>query len=519
MFKKGVLSIFFSLLIAAQLTITGSAKVMIEDVGNSIFPSNFMPAEGNVGALVIPVEFVDFRFQEDPGQTLEAMFSGEGTAYVPSVVDYFARASYGEMQLTPEVQPVVRLSGTRKSYSGDHAKLISDLLTVLTDRGVDLNEFDRNQDGILDGLYLVWAGRAESAGSDWWPYSDIFYFDFEVCGIRIGSFSSLSYELMTQDSQLRQYTAIHETGHQLGLTDYYANSYTSGTNAAVMMDRNEGDEDCFSKMLLGWITPQVITSSSYVTLQPASSKADAALIAPSGWDGNYLSEYFMAEYVMPEANQSNQPLSAGGGVRIWHVNAATSQWTDEITASMYRSDNSGNGAKLLCVVDAEKEWYYAEDGIDEGQTLLYSGESSGIEIEVDRIENEQARLKVTYFGEEPAEPEEFQANEPDDSVQDSEEDLTEAGENGQDADSNVEKPDDDVSDEEIGGEETDMTAGDETVKTEQEAVLEGEEAEQTKKKLPQAFPVLFLIGLGVLVYLLLKGDKKRKHKKGRKRRK
>ena len=66
---------------------------------------------------------------------------------------------------------------------------------------------------------------------------------------------------MTQDSLLRQYTAIHETGHQLGLTDYYANSYTSGTNAAVMMDRNEGDEDCFSKMLLGWISPQVVTSS------------------------------------------------------------------------------------------------------------------------------------------------------------------------------------------------------------------------------------------------------------------
>ncbi len=518
MFKKGVLSIFLSLLIAAHLTITGSAKVMIEDVGDSIFPSNFMPAEGDVGALVIPVEFVDFRFQEEPVQTLEAMFSGEGTAYVPSVADYFARASYGEMQLKPEVQPVVRLSGTRKSYSGDHAKLISDLLTVLTERSVDLNKFDRNQDGILDSLYLVWAGRAESAGSDWWPYSDTFYFDFEVCGIRIGSFSSLSYELMTQDSQLRQYTAIHETGHQLGLTDYYANSYTSGTNAAVMMDRNEGDEDCFSKMLLGWITPQVITSSSYITLQPASSKADAALIAPSGWDGNYLSEYFMAEYVIPEANQSNQPLSAGGGVRIWHVNAATSQWTDEITASMYRSDNTGNGAKLLCVVDAEKEWYYAKDGINEDQTLLYSGESSGIAIVVDRIENGQARLKVTYFGEEPAEPEEFQVNEPDDSVQDSEEELAETEENGQDADSNDEQADEDVAEEEISGEETGMTEENETDESEQEAV-QGEEAEQTKKKLPQAFPVLFLIGMGVLVYFLLKGDKKRKHKKGRKRRK
>jgi len=115
MMKKGLISIVLTAVILIATAVTGSAKVIIEDVGDSIFPSYFMPAEGEVGALVIPVEFVDFRFQEDPVQTLDSMFGGEGTAYVPSVADYFTRASYGEMQLRPEVQPVVRLSGTRKS--------------------------------------------------------------------------------------------------------------------------------------------------------------------------------------------------------------------------------------------------------------------------------------------------------------------------------------------------------------------------------------------------------------------
>ena len=503
MYKKAAISIFLAISLLVTLAIPGSAQVIIENVGTSIFPSNFMPAQGNVGALVIPVEFIDFRFQEDPVENLEAMFSGNGTDLVPSVEDYFTNASYGEMKINAEIQPVVRLDKTRSSYSGQHAQLIEDLLAVMTDRGIDLSEFDQNGDGVLDGLYIIWAGAPEASGDDWWPYSDTFYFEYKVAGIQLGSFSFLSYELLTENSVLRQYTAIHETGHQLGLTDYYADSYTSGTNAAVMMDRNEGDEDCFSKMLLGWITPQVINSSCYVTLESASVVADAALIAPQSWDGNYLSEYFMAEYVTPEANQEDQPLAAGGGVRIWHVNAVTSQWTDDITASMYRSDNSNAGPKLLSIVDPNTEWYGTSDMITEEQTGLYTGENSGISIRVDAIENGSAQLCVVYFGEEPAKPEKDEA-----SIE--EEEQTETEEDG--AVENSEEPD--------GGQNESSMAENPAEEENVQGELEFEENavfETEGEKKPSIGPILILILLGVLVYLVLKNDKKRKYKKRRRR--
>ncbi len=510
MFKKAFFSVILTAAILFGSATYGSAQVWIEDVGTSIFPSRFMPSEGSVGALVIPVEFVDFQFQEDPVDTLKAMFDGDGTDLAPSVADYFYAASYGEMQMLPEIQPVVRLSDTRKSYNGDHAKLIQDLLAVLVDRGVDLHDFDQNADGVLDGLYIVWAGAPTSAGSDWWPYSDTFYFDFETSGILIGSFSSLSYELLTEDSALRQYTAIHETGHQLGLTDYYASSYVSGTGASVMMDRNEGDEDCFSKTLLGWTVPQIITDSCYVSLQSASVTNDAALIAPLSWDGNYLSEYFMAEYVTPEANQSNQPLPDGGGVRIWHVNAATSQWTDDITASMYRCDNSGDGPKLLSIVNAVQEWYGTADVISEDLTMLYTGENSGISIRVDSIENGKAVLCISYFGEEPARPEMPEESAP-------EEDNQETEESQMDENSSARDEDQELSEDNTEGE----TNADAKKESEEDSSIEDHEKEETKisKKLSDVLPVVFLIVLCMLVYLLLKGDKKRKHKRGRKRRK
>lgn len=494
------------IMIAAIIPV--SAKVIIEEVGASIFPSRFMPSEGDVSALVIPVEFVDFRFQEDPVDTLDEMFNGSGTTYAPSVKEYFDRASYGEMQFSAQIQSVIRLSNTRKSYNDSHAQLIQELLEILDSQGIDLKQFDQNNDDVLDGLYLVWAGAHQGAGSAWWPYSDTFYFDFEVCGIQIGSFSSLSYELMNEDSRIRQYTAIHETGHQLGLTDYYVDSYTGGTGAAVMMDRNEGDEDCFSKMLLGWTHPQIITESCYVNLKSSSVTSDAAIIAPASWDGNYLSEYFMAEYVTPEANQNTQPLSTGA-VRIWHVNAATSQWTDDITSSMYRYNNSGNGPKLLCIIDETQEWYDAGEQILEEQTLLYTGESSGISIRIEQINTESAMLFVSYYGEIPAKPETSDVLEEEES-----DSITE--ENTQSEDEASDETSDEAGDEY----EQDVVEDSEAEGTLEQTgdEIHGQDTKWTPQDTSVVIPIVFVLILGFLVYLLLKDNKKSKHKRNKKRR-
>ena len=92
---KVILTFCLILVMILTTILPVSAKVVIEEVGSSIFPSRFMPSEGRVNALVIPVEFIDFRFQEDPVATLEEMFNGNGTSYAPSLKDYFSRASYG----------------------------------------------------------------------------------------------------------------------------------------------------------------------------------------------------------------------------------------------------------------------------------------------------------------------------------------------------------------------------------------------------------------------------------------
>lgn len=498
-----LLSSFFSYTIFSV-----HAQVIIEETGSSIFPSEFMPAEGEAYTLVIPVEFGDYRFAEDPVPQLETIFFGDGSALAPSLSDYFEKASYGKLIIQGEVQPVVTLPSGRQAYGKDHVEWIEEIFKILEQRGLDFSRFDQNQDGILDGLYLVWAGQPQNAQSSWWPYSDTFYWDFRAAGVRLGSYSSLSYELLTAPTPFRQYTAIHETGHQLGLTDYYASPTESGTGAGVMMDRNEGDEDCFSKMLLGWITPQVIQKSEWVTLSSAATTPSAALIAPPSWDGNYLSEYFMAEYITPEENQTKQELSAGGAVRIWHVNAATSLWTNDITSSMYRYQNSGSGAKLLTVIDLNRQWYTSGDQITEQQTLLYSGEETGIAIRVEEVQNGKAALCVIYNGEEPAKPETGTES------SGHEGQVTESSEMQQSEESHPEE--DPAEDSAVFSQEENR----QEESAESGTLQNGETAEEaeSKKSISTIFPILFVILLAALIVYLLLNDGK-KHKKKRKRRK
>ena len=78
---------------------------------------------------------------------------------------------------------------------------------------------------------------------------------------------------------------IHETGHALGLPDYYDYDDTVGPRGGVggldMMDGNWGDHNCFSKFLLDWMTPTVVSGGlNTVSLRSAGSFGEAVLFMP-----------------------------------------------------------------------------------------------------------------------------------------------------------------------------------------------------------------------------------------------
>lgn len=98
---------------------------------------------------------------------------------------------------------------------------------------------------------------------------------------KVGTFSWGSYFFMTEGNYQSlltgflpdAHTYIHETGHILGLEDYYsyANSKENPeypVGGLDMMDYNIGDHMAFSKYLLNWISPKEIIGEGEIKIKP-----------------------------------------------------------------------------------------------------------------------------------------------------------------------------------------------------------------------------------------------------------
>ena len=94
-----------------------------------------------------------------------------------------------------------------------------------------------------------------------------------------------------------------------------------------MMDLNIGDQDSFSKMALGWVTPYVVTDSCTVTIKPNESSGDCIVLADH-WNGTAFDEYLVLDLQTPTGvNESDASASYNTrpmyysypGIRMLHV--------------------------------------------------------------------------------------------------------------------------------------------------------------------------------------------------------
>ena len=121
-------------------------------------------------------------------------------------------------------------------------------------------------------------------------------------------------------------TVIHETGHALGLEDYYdTTGATGGFGGGTMMALNVGDHEAYSKAILGWIDPYiVINTDTTITLDEYELSGDAIFIAKD-YDGVYFNEYYIIDYYTPtglnEIAKGMDGLPSISGVRIIKLNA------------------------------------------------------------------------------------------------------------------------------------------------------------------------------------------------------
>lgn len=350
-----------------SLKAQGKSNIEIEkELAKRTPPSAWrgLPTTGSPKVLALLVDFPDYPHNaaNQTAADFNSKFFGDGdSSQYPyeSLRNYYQRSSYNQLTITGNVLGWYRASHNRSYYEGlgngpGQDALIEEVLNYYKSQGYDFSQYDNNSDGTIENIYIKWTGPDNGWSGFWWAYEWSFHdssytIDGKHLGNYVWSWYSRNDNVFTGTYSPR--TDIHETGHALGLPDYYDYDDTKGPNGGVggldMMDENRGDHNCFSKFLLDWITPTVISSGTQLkTFNPSGTSEDAALIMPSA-TGSPFNEYFMAQY--RKRSCGNDPSDyPTDGMLIWHVDA-----TLNASGTDYLYDNSYTPHKLLYLEQAD----------------------------------------------------------------------------------------------------------------------------------------------------------------------
>jgi len=327
--------------------------------------SYVLPALGNPKVLVIPVDFSDYTCSSLSGgcdgakARLEDGFFGERTETdtVESLTSFYEKSSYGKLHIEGHVADWYRSPQSAASIvsktSDDFATYLDETilkgaLKDVQSKGVDLSEYDTDKDGYLDAVWLVYSvhfdpdtSKLNDENGNFWAYTTWSYLEDTFNDCYTGTYAWASWHFMDEGGYKDHpdmHTFIHETGHMMGLDDYYNYDsqeegirMTQPAGALDMMDNNIGDHMAFSKYLLGWITPKTIKSSGDYSLDAFAETGDALIIAPNSYINSSSWEYLILEYYTPtnlfkvdsETSycDSYPKFYTESGLRVYHVDA------------------------------------------------------------------------------------------------------------------------------------------------------------------------------------------------------
>ena len=324
-----------------------------------------IPTTGERKLLVVPVCFTDSDKTSLDKKTIfiqNAFFGDTKYTEYDSVAGYYNKSSYGNIRITGEVAHWVDIgisSSNWTSLSTSH----SDASSIIAEKAVDyikannlvndLSSYDTNNDDNIDGVYVIYDhpfGDGDSSSSLFWAY--VYFTQKGENGLNndapyVNGYAWTSVNAITDSGEKNNNKAytnylIHETGHLLGLNDYYntkgSNNHYQPTGLFDMMDYNIGDHSAFSKYLLNWTSPLVVKNDVSFThkLSPFNSSGQTLLIPSSSYNNSPYGEYLLVEYFAPNGlNKCNEQFEYSSnernvsiykypqhyGLKIYHVNA------------------------------------------------------------------------------------------------------------------------------------------------------------------------------------------------------
>ena len=349
-----------------------------------------LPAQGEYSALVVPVQFTDDHFTQSELADLEIAFNGDAQSTGwHSVSSYYKTSSFNKLSLNFDIysNPVTMPKGSSSYETSDSAPQdILDYVLDTIDSSVDLSKYDTNDDGYIDAVYLIYSVPMdyESDESNFWAFVTWHFESDSYDGVKAHYYLFASVDFMYEDTEdsgseyaidglkLNATTYIHETGHLLELDDYYDYSEGEGSDKGLgnadMMDYTIGDHNVYSKLMLGWVTPTVVTSTQDITIS-SSTETGQFIMVLLDYDGTYFSEYLLIDlYTATGLNEMHAGIDGSllydgepFGARIYHVSSSIDNPFSDDYPSFTDNNNSMSDYPLIKLVEADGDENYESD--------------------------------------------------------------------------------------------------------------------------------------------------------------
>jgi immune inhibitor A len=325
-----------------------------------------IPKKRKIHAIALLVDFSDNKGMR-PAKDFEKLLFDK--ANPNSVTNFYRQLSYDALEITGEVIGYVRApqpysyytaaeSGTGSNYPQNTPGLLNDALTIFC-RNDNLARFDTDNDGFVDAIFLIHAGRGAEAQPDpterkntIWSHKWTLPQPFLNQGVKV-----FAYSTEPEDGRIGVFS--HEFGHLLGLPDLYDTTYRSHGigDWCLMAGGSWGGEgnrparmSCWCLSKLGWIKPRVVTKKESLQLDTLEQKkTECCRLWTNGAIGP---EYFLLENRQAKGLDAALP---GSGLAVWHIDERQSN-----------NDNPLAYLVALLQADGNKDLELLKNSGDEG---------------------------------------------------------------------------------------------------------------------------------------------------------
>lgn len=292
-----------------------------------------------------------------------------------SIGQYFRDQSDGKYNLQLDVYGPVTLDHNYAYYGKDDGgegndKYSGDVIIEACkkmDSEIDFSQYDWNNDGKVDFVYVVYAGKGQADGGDAntiWPHS------YDIASSRYYGNCTYSETQCKFDGKLVHNYAMsnelsgsslagigiicHEYGHVIGLPDHYDTDYSTNYNNSLtpnewdVMDGGSynGNIHCppnynaWEKAFCGWYTPENLGNEGrLVEMKPIGTEGYSAYqINETGKQQAVTTNNSTNYYIECRQKQGWDKYLPAAGMLIWKVNYIKSLWTNNVPNNTTKGD-------------------------------------------------------------------------------------------------------------------------------------------------------------------------------------